>query len=70
MRLIVTRVASLCCQLTTTEPLDFAQILKFPVPFQKYLALLERPALRHRFVLRTKPRTALLVFMPLAISFL
>ena len=49
--------------------LDFAHILKFRVLFQKYPALLERQALWGRFVLLTKPRTALLVFMPLALSF-
>lgn len=69
MRLIVIRVASFCCQFTPTEPLDFAHILKFPLSFQKYPALLERQALRRRFVLLTKPRTALLVFVPLALSF-
>jgi len=69
MRLIVTHVASFCCQFKPTEPLDFAHILKFPVSLQKYPALLERQALRRRFILLTKPRTALLVFMPLALPF-
>jgi len=68
-RLTVTRVASFCCQFTPTEPLDFAHILKFRVSLQNYPALLERQALWRRFVLLTKSRTALLVFMPLALSF-
>jgi len=69
MRLIVTRVASFCCHFTPTESLDFAHIIEFPVSFQKCPALLERQALRRRFVLLIKPRTTLLVFMPLALSF-
>jgi hypothetical protein len=65
----VTRVASFCCQFTPTEPLNFVNNLKFALPFQKYLALLKRKAPQRHFVLQTKPRTALLVFMPLALGF-